>query len=296
MRRSVAALFLIALPAMAQQDLSNVTIESLQLSPRIHMLQGAGGNIGVLTSSRGLLVIDDQYAPLTSKILAALRTISDEPVRFVINTHWHGDHTGGNENMGATGAVIVAHENVRERMSTEQFNELWNRTTPPSPDAALPVITFADSVTFHADGEEVRVIHMANAHTDGDSIVYFRDSNVLHTGDLFFNGSFPYIDTSSGGSLDGLIAAGDRILEIANDATKIIPGHGAVATLGDYRHYHTMLTEVRERLTTHRDAGLTLEQVLEAKPLDDLAGTWGKGFINAETMIRIVYPQLGGAR
>ena len=182
-------------------------------------------------------MIDDQYAPLSDKILAVVKSITPDPVRFVVNTHWHGDHTGGNENMSKAGAILVAHENVRRRMSSEQFNAVFNNKTPPSPEAALPVVTFAEGVSFFWNGDEVRVFHVPPAHTDGDSIVQFVKADVVHMGDCFFNGSFPFIDTSSGGRVDGYLTAADRVLAGASDKTRIIPGHGPLATKADLQAF-----------------------------------------------------------
>ena len=180
----------------------------------------------------GTYLIDDQYAPLSDKILAAIKAITPDPVRFVVNTHWHGDHTGGNENMGKAGALLVAHENVRRRMSTEQFMAAMGRKIPPSPEEALPVVTFTDAMTFHWNGDEIRVYHVPPAHTDGDSIVHFVKADVVHMGDIFFNGGYPFIDTSSGGRVDGVIEAADRVLAGIGEKTRIIPGHGPLGSEG----------------------------------------------------------------
>src|SRR5919109_689033 len=182
--------------AHAQPNLDTVQVSSIHVAGGVYMLAGAGGNIGVSVGDNGVFVVDDQYAPLTPKILAAVKAIRDEPVRFVLNTHWHGDHTGGNENMGAAGAFIVAHENVRKRMSVEQFIEMFNMKVPPSPVGALPVVTFTDAVSFHLNGDDIHAFHVPPAHTDGDAIVYFRTANVVHMGDVYFNGMYPFIDLS----------------------------------------------------------------------------------------------------
>ena len=191
---------LAALALAQQQNFSKVEIQTVDVAPGVHMLVGSGGNIGVSSGSDGVLIIDDQYAPLTEKIRAAVKAINPAPIRFVVNTHWHGDHTGGNENMGTAGAVIVAHENVRRRMSTEQISEFFKRTTPPSPKAALPVITFVEDVSFHVNGDELHVFHVDPAHTDGDSLVYFKNANIAHWGDAFANNWVPVIDRNGGGS------------------------------------------------------------------------------------------------
>lgn len=291
-------LFLVSLFALvagltwSQQDFSKVEIETIEVAPSVHMLVGAGGNIGVSTGSDGILVIDDQYAPLTEKILAAIKAISDRPVDFIVNTHWHGDHTGGNENMGKAGAVIVAHRNVRARMSTEQFSSFFDRTTPPSPPGALPVVTFTEDVSFHFNGDELHVFHVEPAHTDGDSVVHWRSTNVFHMGDLFFNGGYPYIDLGSGGSADGIIAAVNRVLELANDESKIIPGHGELSNKQELTAYRDMMVEVRSRISEHVTAGKSLEQVLAANPTQDLDAQWGTGFIKGNQITEFVYRSL----
>lgn len=287
---------LAAAPLTAQTDFSKVNVTTVPVAPSIHMLQGAGGNVGVFSGPDGVIVIDDQYAPMAPKLLAAVREISKQPLRFVLNTHWHGDHTGGNEQMGDAGAVIVAHENVRKRMSASHFNPIFERTTPAADPDALPVVTFTDSVRFHMNGATVEVIHVRPAHTDGDSIVRFPESNVIHTGDVFFNGNFPFVDTSSGGSLEGMIAVVDRILESSNDATKIIPGHGPLATKNDLRVYAAMLREVQGRMENAIRAHRTREAVLAAKPLASLDEKWGTGFINAERLTSIIFDSMNGAR
>ncbi len=289
----LASLFaLVAGLTLSQQDFSKVEIETIEVASSVHMLVGSGGNIGVSTGSDGILVIDDQYAPLTEKILAAIKAISDRPVDFVVNTHWHGDHTGGNENMGKAGAVIVAHRNVRARMSAEQFSSFFDRTTPPSPPGALPVVTFTEDVSFHFNGDELHVFHVEPAHTDGDSVVHWRSTNVFHMGDLFFNGGYPYIDLGSGGSADGIIAAVNRVLELANDESKIIPGHGELSNKKELTAYRDMMVEVRSRISEHVTAGKSLEQVLAAKPTQDLDAQWGTGFIKGNQITEFVYRSL----
>jgi len=208
----LAVLVTIAAIGYAQApDFSKVEIVAHKVSEGLYMLQGAGGNIAVSVGEDAVFLVDDQYAPLTPKIKAAVAALTDKPIKFVLNTHWHGDHTGGNENLGSGGTLIVAHDNVRRRMSTEQFNAFFNRKTPPAPKAALPVVTFAESVRFHINGEEIHAFHVPPAHTDGDSIVHFTRANVIHTGDLFFNGLYPFIDVASGGGIDGMIAAAHTI-------------------------------------------------------------------------------------
>ena len=285
---------LVAGSLAAQQDLDEVEITTVPLSAGVFMLTGAGGNIGVSVGEDGVFVIDDQFAPLTERILAAIEGLSDRPVSYVLNTHWHGDHTGGNENMGEAGAVIVAHDNVRTRMSTEQVSTVFGRTTPPSPEGALPVVTFTENVTFHFNGEAIRVHHVPAAHTDGDSLVYFADSDVLHTGDTFFNGFFPFIDVDSGGSLEGMIDAAETALGMITRESSIIPGHGPRATQIDLERYRDMLLEVRGIMAPRVAAGESREAVLEANPLGALGVNWGGGFMKTDVFTGLVYDSLSG--
>jgi glyoxylase-like metal-dependent hydrolase (beta-lactamase superfamily II) len=256
------------------------------------MLIGQGGNIGVVAGEDGIFLIDDQFAPLTEKIKDAVATIDDGPIRFVFNTHWHGDHTGGNENLGGEGALIVAHENVRQRMSTEQFNAFFNSTQPPSPEAALPVVTFSEAVTFHLNGEEIHAFHVEPAHTDGDAVVHLRTSNAVHMGDLFFSTGYPYIDLSSGGSVNGLIDAAARVLAVTDGETKIIPGHGPLSDRAGLQNFRDMVVTIRDRVQEHINAGRSVDEVIVAGPTADFDEAWGKAFMNGEQFIRIVYESL----
>ncbi|MGZ8997310.1 MAG: MBL fold metallo-hydrolase, partial [Allosphingosinicella sp.] len=252
MRRTsilLASLASIAIPAFAQTPPAEVQIRVEQLAPGVAVLFGQGGNIGLSYGEDGNILVDDQYAPLTPKILAAIRTLDPDPVRFVINTHWHSDHSGGNENLARQGAVIIAHENARVRMAAGQLIPFLNMNVPPSPKAALPVVTFDYSVTLNINGDRIRAIHALNAHTDGDSLVYWEKANVLHMGDTFFHkATFPFIDLSSGGSINGLIHSVNQALRIANETTKIIPGHGPVATRQELVAYRDMLVDIRDEV------------------------------------------------
>jgi glyoxylase-like metal-dependent hydrolase (beta-lactamase superfamily II) len=252
------------------------------------MLMGAGGNMGLSVGEDATFLIDDQFGPLTAKIQAAIAAVTDKPAKFILNTHWHFDHTGGNENFGGTGAVIVAHENVRRRMSTDQFIEFMKTPVPASPHAALPVVTFAQGLTFHLNGDEMRVIHVPRAHTDGDAIVHFVKSDVIHMGDVFFNGMYPFIDTSSGGTIQGVIAACDRVLAIANDETRIIPGHGPLSNKAGLRAYRDMLATVADRIGKLVAEGKKVEDIAAAKPTADLDEKWGNGFVKPDTFAQMV--------
>lgn len=288
------ALTALAPCAWAQADLAEVEIRVVPVAEGVWMLQGAGGNIGVSAGDDGVFLVDDQYAPLTDKILAALATISEQPVRFVLNTHWHGDHTGGNENLGEAGAVIVAHHNVRERMSSEQFLALFERTVPPSPTGALPVITFADGVTFHLNGDTLEVFHLPAGHTDGDSAVIWRDADVLHAGDLFFQGTYPFVDLASGGSIDGLIAAVERLVERAGEGTKIIPGHGALSDRAGLVGYLEVIRGVRDRVAALVAEGASREEVVTARPTAQWDEAWGQSFVEPDFFAGTVYDSLTG--
>jgi glyoxylase-like metal-dependent hydrolase (beta-lactamase superfamily II) len=291
MRRFVLGLAaaLMATPALAQQNFDTVQVRATQLAPGVYVLTGSGGNIGLSVGDDAAFVVDDQFAPLTPKILAAIAAITPKPVRFVVNTHWHFDHTGGNENMGKAGAIIVAHENVRKRMSTEQFIEALNRREPASPSGALPVVTFRDGVTFHLNGDSVLVLHMPPAHTDGDAVIHFRKADVVHMGDVFNNAGLPFVDLSSGGSIEGIIATADRVMTNTTDQTKIIPGHGAVANRARLQMYRDMLVTLRDRMRTEVAARRSVDDVLAAKITEPYAKEWPGGH---ERFVRLLYQEL----
>jgi glyoxylase-like metal-dependent hydrolase (beta-lactamase superfamily II) len=293
-RRSIGALALLAVMpvAVAQQDMSKVVIESQKVAEGVYMLTGAGGNIGASVGEDGIVIIDDQFQELTPRIQEALAKLSPKPVRFVINTHWHFDHVGGNENFGKAGAVILAHGNVRKRMSTTQLVKMFNREVPASPRAALPVVTFESDVTIHYNDEELYVFHVDNAHTDGDGLILFRKANVLHTGDTLFNGFYPFIDADSGGSIDGMIASADKVLGIVNEQTRIIPGHGPLATPKDLKAFRDMLATLRDSVAKLIREGKTLEQAIEAAPTKSLDAEWGDGFLKPEQVVQMVYMDL----
>ena len=294
MHRLSLAFLLAAFPAAvsAQQDLSNVKITVVPVAGGVYMLQGAGGNIGLSVGADDAFLIDDQYAPLTPRIREAIATVTSKPVRFLVNTHWHGDHTGGNENMASAGSILVAHENVRRRMSTEQFIEAFKSRVAPSPAAALPVITFSDEITFYLNGDTIRASHVRNAHTDGDAVITFRRANVVHMGDTFFNGMWPFIDLSSGGSLDGMIEATAKMLAATGPETRFIPGHGPLARRADLQRFHDVMADVRGRLARRVARRESLARVIAAKPLADYDATWGKGFMTTEQFLTIAYSSL----
>ena len=281
----ISILFLIiATPVFAFQNMENVEIKVKQVSDHVYMLQGAGGNIGVLTGKDGVFMIDDQFAPLSQKIKNAIATISEEPIRFLINTHHHGDHSGGNANFKESGTLIMAHENVRKRLKESD-----------STGKKLPVITFNDELNIHINNNDIMVAHVHNAHTDGDALIYFPQSNVLHTGDTFFNGMFPYIDLDSGGSIDGDIEAAQTGLNLINQNTKIIPGHGEIATYVDYQNYLEMLKGIRLNIQNAIDSGATEDEITKNEKLtseyysDDEASDF---FINGEKIRTTVFKSL----
>jgi cyclase len=278
--------------AWAQQDFSKVEIVVQKLSATTYMLEGAGGNLGLSIGDDAVFLIDDQFAPLTPKIQEAIAKLTPNPVKFVINTHWHFDHTGGNENLGKAGALIVAHENVRKRLSAEGFIEFLGVKTRAEPRVALPMVTFTRDVTFHINGDEVSAQYVPAAHTDGDAIVYFKTSDVLHMGDTFFNKRYPFIDTSSGGTMDGVIAAADRGLAIANDSTKVIPGHGPLGNKADLKAYRDMLATVSGRIKALIAQGKKLEEVLASAPTAEYDAVWGKGFLPPAKWVEMVYKNL----
>ena len=282
-----------AAPAAAQgPDFEKVQIKTEKVAEGIWVLAGAGGNIGVSVGADGVFLIDDEWAPMTPKVKAAVAALSDRPLRFILNTHWHPDHTGGNKDLGEAGALIVAHDNVRLRMSSDQFIEALGMKFPPAPARALPVVTFNDAVTLHLNGDDVEAFHVPPAHTDGDAIVHFRRAGVVHMGDLFFNGMYPFVDLSSGGSFEGFIAAADRALALG-EGTRIIPGHGPVGTRADLRAYRDMLVTVRDRVKPLVQAGKTPAEVVAAHPLADLDAKWGNGFMKPEKFVEIVAQSLG---
>lgn len=291
-----ALLLAISPPVVAQQNFDTVQVWSQQVAQGVYMLTGAGGNIGVSIGDDAVFVVDDQYAPLTPKILAAIAQLTNKPVRFIVNTHWHGDHTGGNEAMGKTGALIVAQDNVRRRMSSEQVLQIFQQTVPASPSGALPVITFSDTVTFHVNGDDVQAFHVSKAHTDGDALIVWRKANVVHAGDIFVTYGFPFIDLDSGGGVDGLIAAVDVLLTLGDDTVKIIPGHGPISDRAAVREYGNMLKTIRDRVRQQKAAGRSLAQTLATRPTAEFDARLGNGFIKPDQFVTMVYQSVSPTR
>ncbi len=291
LRASVPLLSLaFAATAAAQNDdrFASVEIKTTEVVPGVYMLEGAGGNIGLSVGADGPFIIDDQFAPLSERILAAIGELTEDAPSFVLNTHWHGDHAGGNENFHNAGAMIVAHDNVRKRL-LEGSEE---RNIEPANPGALPVITFSDEINFYWNDHDIHIQHHELAHTDGDAIVFLKDVNVVHMGDVFFNGGYPFIDIASGGGIDGYIAAHNGVLELVNEDVKIIPGHGPLSTRQDLQDTRDMLVKVREKVQKLVDKGLSEDEVVAKKPLKKLSKKWGNGFIKDEFMTRTAYRSL----
>jgi len=287
---AVAIMALSLTTIAAAQDFASVEIRTTEVSEGVYAMEGAGGNLGLVVGENGAFLIDDQYAPLTEKIQAAVDEVTDQPIRFVFNTHWHGDHTGGNENLAEGGSLVVAHENVRKRMSAGQFMEFFDSEVPPASEKALPVVTFNDRVSFHLGGQTVNAIHVPGAHTDGDAIVHLEEANVIHSGDIVFHGLYPFIDYGSGGSLGGMIEATDRILELADGDTAVITGHGGpVINRNQLTGYRDMLATVHRRLIELIVDGATLDEVQAAGVTDEFDEQWGQGFIGPERWVELNY-------
>jgi len=289
---AAALALLLPFAAAAQQDFSKVEIRSAALRDGTWMLTGAGGNMVASVGEDGSFLVDDQYAPLSERIAAALKALGPQPLRFVINTHWHGDHTGGNEAFGGAGAVIVAHDNVRRRMSTDQVIAAFGRQVPASPKAALPVLTFDRTATLHLNGDTVRIEHVPQAHTDGDALVKFERANVLHMGDTWFNGGYPFIDIGSGGGIDGFIAALDRGLALSDADTLIVPGHGKLGDRAALQAYRTLLDTARSRIAALKRGGKTRDEAIAAAPTAEWDAQWGQGFIKPAQFVGFVYDSL----
>jgi cyclase len=289
------AVVLAAAPALlqAQVNYDTIQIRTQQLSKNVYVLMGVGGNIGLSVGDDAAFIVDDQFAPLTPKILAAIAAVTPKPVRFVVNTHWHFDHTGGNENLGKAGTVLMASANARRRMSTGGLIEHLKRTEAPAAPGALPVITFSDSVSFHLNGDEIVAVPVAPAHTDGDVVVYFTRANVVHMGDTYVAPRYPFIDLSSGGNVNGVISGADRVLAVCNAETKIIPGHGPVTDCAALRKWRDMLATVRERVRVAIQAGKTLDDVKAMKPTAEFDAT-NRGSIQPDDFVGFVYRSLGG--
>ncbi len=276
------------------EEQPKLSFSSTEVAPGIFMLMGVGGftggNIGLSIGKDGVVMIDDSMPPMLDIMKTAIKTVTDKPVDFLINTHVHGDHTGNNTTMGENGATIVAHKNLRINMLTKGMKT--KDGNKPMPKAALPVITFSEEISFHLNGEDAEVFHVANAHTNGDAVIYFKNANVIHTGDTFFNGMFPFIDLSNGGGVDGYIAAQKRVIALSNDRTKIIPGHGPLSNKKELQKAVAMLQDVRALIGALKAKGKTEDQVVEINPIAKYHDDWNWVFITTEKMIRQVYKSI----
>jgi len=292
MRTILIIVLLLAFPvlAIAQDDFSKVEIKATKVSGNVYMLEGSGGNIGVSVGVDGILIVDDEFAPLAEKIKAALKNLGEGKLKFILNTHWHVDHTGGNAPLGKE-ATIIAHDNVRKRLSTEQRLEFFKQTVPASPSEAWPVITFDQSLSVHFNGEEIKVIHFPHGHTDGDSVIFFTTSNVVHMGDDFFAGRFPFVDLDSGGSVQGMAKNVGEIIPKLPAGVKLIPGHGPISTIDDLKAYHRMLLATTEIVRKKIAAKKSLERV-KKEGLPAEWKSWGEGFIKTDQWLELVYRSL----
>jgi cyclase len=267
----------------------DVKITPIPITEQIYMLDGEGGNIGLFIGEDGTFLIDDQFAPLTEKILEAIKSVGGDYPKFLINTHYHGDHTGGNEKLGQGGTLIFSHDNVRERLGTGSFIAAFNMKRAAVSREGLPVVTFSEDISFHLNGDNVRAMHVPHAHTDGDCFIYFKAANVIHAGDFFFNGFYPFIDVTHGGSLKGMIKAVDKVLLLADDRTKIIAGHGPLGDKAQLTSYRQMLSTSYERLRKLKAEGKTVQEAIAAKPLADLEASWGDGLFKGDRWIELIY-------
>ena len=263
---------------VTSQNFDSVNIKTTKVAGSVYMLEGAGGNIGVLIGNDGVILVDDQFAPLSEKIKKAIASISDKPIKFIVNTHFHGDHSDGNKVFGAEGAIIVAHENVRKRLSTDYFYKTYKQEQKAMSYEGLPKITFTQSLNFNMNGETVQVIYIKNAHTDGDAAIYFKESNVLHAGDAFVRYGLPFIDDDGGGTIDGMINGAEQMLKMINDETKIIPGHGQISSKKDLLEYKNQLQTIRKRIADGIKAGKTVDQIISSDPTKEFTTGFDKVF------------------
>ncbi|MDH5367694.1 MAG: MBL fold metallo-hydrolase, partial [Cyclobacteriaceae bacterium] len=284
--------FLYPLTMYGQTDWNAVKINTINITDNISYLNGRGGNIGVLYGVDGVMIVDDQYAELSDKIKKSLDSLSKNDLKFIVNTHYHGDHVGGNENLSKNGASIVAHQNVRKRLGITFYSSMWEREVESKPETFWPVITFNDEITFYFNEEEVQIIHIPKAHTDGDALIYFKTSNIMHTGDGFVRYGYPFIDVSAGGSIDGMIAAQEKILEVADANTKIIPGHGGISSVDHVKELLNMLKETRKIIADLKTAGKSLDECITSKPLEQYHKRWSGSFINSDLFVSLIYESM----
>ena len=292
LKHSFSVLFFFSITMVfCQRDMSGVEIKTIKISDNLYALYGAGGNIGVFTGDDGVFMIDDQYAPLSEKIKNAISEISDHPVRFLVNTHHHGDHVGGNSEFSNDGAIIIAHENVRKRLSADQFKDGITSAEYASTNSAWPQITFTQDMNVFINGENIQLIHSSHAHTDGDAMVYFSESNAIHMGDIFFNKLFPFIDLNSGGTVTGFLEAIEIAIHLCDQNTKIIPGHGEIADKSDLMFYYNMIVTMRDRVKSAKDEGKNLEEI-KSMDLASEYSDWSWRFISTERFLETLWNDL----
>jgi glyoxylase-like metal-dependent hydrolase (beta-lactamase superfamily II) len=291
MRKLIVALCLILAPGLSAQ-FEDVTIRTTHVAGQVHMLEGRGGNLAVFAGEDGILLVDDQYAPMSEKIREAVSSIHPGPLRFLINTHYHADHTEGNEEVAEPVTVVFAHDNVRQRLTADQFIAGIDYTMKAAPEGDLPVVTFSERLTFHFNGEAVTAHHTAHAHTDGDSIIHFPDSNVVHMGDVFFNGLYPLIDVNAGGSVQGTIDAVQFALGLCRPETQVIPGHGPLGNCADLESYGQMLADTRKAVGDLLDQGKSLEEIIAARPTQRFDERYGQGFIKPDVYVKLLHASL----
>ncbi len=279
-------------PTQAHQDAATTPIKTTKLYDNVYLLQGQGGNMALQTGLEGNMLIDASFAPAVPRILEAIAALSKDAPFALINTHWHGDHTGGNEGMHAAGFTIFAHQNTRERLSTPQTMRLFHTTTQHAPTGALPSVTFEDALRIWRNGDQLDLVHLAPAHTDTDIFIHFHKANVLHVGDIWFNGLYPFIDEDTGGSIGGMIRAAEKALAVAGSDTKIIPGHGPLGSKADLQKYHNLLAAIRDKVAALKASGASEEEAIAKKPTAEFDATMAKGFMNADTFTGIVYRTL----
>jgi glyoxylase-like metal-dependent hydrolase (beta-lactamase superfamily II) len=299
---AAAAIMALSGPVFAQQpptsppppDFSKVEIKTTDLGDNCYMLEGQGGNITVAVAKDGIIMVDGEFAPLHDKIKAAIEAISKQPIKYLINTHFHGDHTGGNELFARDGVIVVAEANVRKRLAAGTSNGLTGAQTPPAPLGALPSKTYTGAFRIRLNGRVADLEHIANAHTDGDTYVWFKTANVLSTGDTFTNGRYPNIDFANGGNIKGMIAASDAYLKLTNAKTRIVPGHGPLADRAALIEYRTMLITARDRMAQLVKEGKSEDDVVAAKPFANLDAKWAPTELAATNFVRVVYQSLAG--
>lgn len=287
-------IFVVSMSFLYAQEQAEVQVGAERLTEKLYMLWDSGGkgNTVILTGDDGVLMIDTKVEESIDKLLAKIKELSEKPIRFAILTHWHFDHVGGNEKVAKTGATIIAHENVRKHMGIEHDMKILNTKVPPSPEIARPVVTFKKEITFHLNGEDVKVFHLEPGHTDGDSVIYFKNANVIHMGDLYFEGLYPYIGIYSGGSINGMIKVINQILPMIDENTKVVPGHGPVSNKARLQKYVSMLTTIRDNVSWLMKEGNTMDQVIAAKPTQAFDKKWGKGFLPPDQFAKLVYMDL----